>query len=215
VSSDCEASWVDTYLKPRYPELVPLYTEACSIASEARASGRLTAPRARRLIELASSARTPLGENVAGMLGELAAAMPEAQDAIAALAEARQVHGRINALVAIESFPVGPRHHRLIGMLLRDRSRRVRGLAADKAVSFGLKELLPELNQAVEAETNPELRDELEGQVALLRDGYRVRARDDGSMWVTCRKGRGVVSRFFSLGQFESEGRRWIAEQLK
>jgi hypothetical protein len=215
MSSDIEAIWIDTYLKPRYPELVPLCTEARSIASDAQASGRLTVPQARRLIELASSARTPLGENVAGMLGELAGAIPEAQDAIAALAEARQVHGRINALVAIESFPVGRLHVRLIGVLLRDRSRRVRGLAADKAVSFGLKELLPELIQAVQAETNPELREELEAQVALLRDGYRVSARDDGSVWVTCRKGRGVVSRRFSVGQFESEGQRWIAEQIQ
>jgi hypothetical protein len=149
------------------------------------------------------------------MLGELAAAIPEAQDAIAALAEARQVHGRVNALVALEAFPVGRLHVRLIGMLLRDRSRRVRGLAADKAMSFGLKELLPELVQAVEAETNPELHDELEAQVTLLRDGYRISARDDGSVWVTCRKGRGVVSRRFSVGQFESEGQRWIAEQVQ
>ncbi len=202
MSSDRETSWVNTYLRSRYPELVPLYAEACSIAAEAKASACLTAPQARRLSELAASSRAPLGENVAGLLGELAAAIPEAQDAIAALAGARQVHGRINALVAIESFPVGRLHVRLIGMLLRDRSRRVRRLAADKAMGFGMKELLPELIQAVQAETNLQLRDELEAQVALLRDGYRVRALDDGSVWVTCRKDRGLVSRRFYVRQF-------------
>lgn len=213
--TDSTSAWIDGYLRPRYPELVPLYVEACSILSSVRESGRLTEGQANRLFELASSPRTPLGENVAGMLGDLAGNFSEAQNIVARLSDAGQVHCRINALVALDSFHVGPLHARLISALLCDKSMKVRALASSKAMSFGMSELVPDLDRAIEKETNEKLRTELEWNRTLLRDGYLVRGQPNGTVWVTCKQGGGVVSRSFPEAQFESEGRKWIAEQRR
>ena len=213
--TDIEKSWVDEYLKPRYPELVPLYLEACSVASEARQSGQLTEAQANRLLELASSPRTPLSENVAGMLGQLAGSLPSAQAVLTTLAAAPRVLCRINALAALQELPVGRLHVQLISAALRDKSRRVRALAADKAMGFGMRDLLPELEHAVNHEQDSKLRDSLAWNLALLRDGYLVKQNSNGTVWVSCRRGGSVVSRSFPAGQFETDGRQWIAEQLQ
>jgi hypothetical protein len=214
VLSASEASWIESYLKPRYPDLVASYIQAREIVSAARVSGQLTAGQADQLAIMASSRRKPLGENVAGMVGELAADFPEADRVLQHLATAREVHCRINALAALDSITPCSTHIRLVALLLRDRSAKVRALAASKAMSFGLKELVPALSDAIERETNEKLRAELRWNCDLLRDGYSCKDQGDGCLWISCRRDGGVVSTSFRVKEFESEGRRWIAEQI-
>ena len=213
--SESESSWVEVYLRPRYPELVEGYVEARGIVFSAQSTKHLATVDVQRLVAMAQSERKPLGENVSCMLGELAVSFPQAQDALRQLALSPAAHCRINALAALDSFPPSALHFELIERLLQDKSTKVRALAASKALSCGARGLLSALGSAIEREKNPELRAELEWNRSLLRDGYISTTREDGSVWVTCRRGGGVISASFPADQFESKGRQWIAENVR
>ncbi len=210
-----ESSWLETYLQPRYPELVPEYLEAHAIASTARAAGHLEAESAARLVELASRSRKPLGENVAAMIARLAATLPAARDAIRTLAGARVVHGRINALVALGWLSWGDLHDELVSRLLRDASTKVRALAASAMMESGVTSLVPLLDDAITTETSEKLRAELVWNRDLLRDGWVADTPVDGRIWVTCRRRSGTVSMSFTTDEFEIKGHEWIASQRR
>jgi hypothetical protein len=149
------------------------------------------------------------------MIGELAVIFLQAQDALRQLASSHQAHCRLNALVALNSFSPSPLHIELIEKLLQDKSVKVRLLAASQALSCGVKSLVRALNDAIDRESTPKVKVELEWNRNLLRDGYIATSRDDGSVWVTCRQGGGVISTSFPADQFESKGRKWISENIR
>lgn len=210
--TESESSWVEGYLIPRYPELVALYIEARSIASSAKVSGKITSDQIHRLVEFASSTRTPLSENVAGMLGELAS-FGEAQEAVLGLAQAGQLHCRVNALVALDSTTSESLCVSVISRLLMDKSSKVRALAGSKAMSFGIKSLIQNLDKAIKDEKQQKIRADLEWDRDLLRDDYIVKNQGDGRVYVTCRQKGGVISTSFPEAEFESKGRKWIEKQ--
>lgn len=210
-----ESSWLETYLRPRYPELVPEYLEAHGIASSARAAGHLDAEAAARLVELASRPRRPLAENVAAMIARLAGTLPAARDAIRTLAGAKVVHGRVSALIALSGLSWGDLHDELVSRLLRDASTKVRELAASAVRESGITSLVPLLDDAIAAETNEKLRFQIARARDLLRDGWVADAPVDGHIWVTCRRRNGIVSMSFTTDAFESKGREWIASQRR
>ena len=63
---------------------------------------------------------------------------------------------------------------------LKDRSWRVRRFAAERAVGKKLKEVLPALKQAFEAEVILKKRHELEHEFVVLRDGYILDEPSEG-----------------------------------
>ena len=157
-----EDSWVRDYLQPRYPELVAPYLRALHASRSALVKGALSPDVVQDLVESARSRRTPLGENVASMIGDLANHFSAARDAIKSLACDPSVHVRINALVALSSYAVSHLHEELLSAALTDRSARVRALAADKIMSMDLRQLVPTLETAIARESKPELRATLE-----------------------------------------------------
>jgi hypothetical protein len=96
--SEVTESWIREYLEPRYPELVAPYREAESIRDAALVSGQLSESSISLLVKGAKSPRTPLGENISGMLGSLADQFPQVKDAIRAMFRDKKMHVRINAL---------------------------------------------------------------------------------------------------------------------
>jgi hypothetical protein len=207
-------SWIKEYLEPRYPDLVAPYRAAERIRDAALDSGVLPEGNLAIVLESAMSSRTPLGENVAAMLGELADRFDAARSSIRRMAQDSKVHVRINALVALHSHALSQLHQEVLAQALRDRSGKVRGLAADKIMSLGLRPLLPALEEAIARETKQDLRGVLERERDLLRDGFRTEGKDDGTVWVTCRGSGGTTSRSFPLGEMETTGRKWIKEML-
>jgi len=135
-------AWVHDYLKPRYPELVRSYLEASRIFRSSKKRGAVNAKELNKLVAHASSSRTPLGENAASMLGELYEVDKSVAVGIRKLAEGRQVHERINALVALDSCATDTLHAELFVQALADRSARVRELAADKVKLRGMRHLM-------------------------------------------------------------------------
>jgi len=199
-------------LEPRYPELVAPYRAAERIRDAALDSGVLHEGDLAAILESAKSSRTPLGENVAAMLGELADRFDAARASIRQLAQDSKVHVRVNALVALHSHSLSQLHQQILASALRDRSARVRGLAADKIMSFGLRPLLPALEDAIARESKPDLRAVMEWERDLLRDGFRTEGKEDGTVWVTCRRPGGTTSRSFPIEEMETTGRKWIRE---
>jgi hypothetical protein len=209
-----EESWVRDYLRPRFPELVAPYLEALQITEQAKLKGELSRAALETLLVHAKSRRTPLGVNVAGMLGSLYEVHSHVGEAIRALACGGSVHERINALVALDSCSTAKLHVELFAAALTDRSARVRALAADKIVGHGIGELHEQLEAAHQREAKPGLKAELATQVEWLTKGYSLK-REDGAVWVTCRiPGRGTVGTSFPTSEFESKGRAWIKAQL-
>jgi hypothetical protein len=214
ISEGGEGAWVRDYLEPRYPELVESYVEALHLRDSAKRNGAIDADALGKLLAYAKSSRTPLSENVASMLGELYEIDEGVETAIRALATGRNVHERINALVALDSNRLTDLHSEIFAAALSDRSARVRALAADKIVTRGMRQLLDALNSAHLRETRPELKAELEADIQFLTQGYRIQNKGD-TVWVTCRiPGRGSVGTSFPAAEFESKGRAWIAAQL-
>src|SRR6187402_2146126 len=107
VLTDAEKEWLDTYLRPRFPELAAAYLEARQISHEVEIRRSITAAHAVRLVELASKSQTSLSENVAAMIGKMASTVPAAHDMVRSLARGRTLHARVNALVALAYLSAG------------------------------------------------------------------------------------------------------------
>ena len=208
------AEWVRDYLEPRYPDLVPSFLEAREIRARAMESGFLDSDDAERLLSHARSKRTPLSENVASMIGELCAKVPDLETVIRALAAGKQVHERVNALVALDFLPPSEVHTELLTSLLSDRSGRVRALACDKIVLHRLLALESALESAAAHEASPDVAQQLHTGLSFLRKGFHVR-RSDENFWVTCLSPEGgTVSKLFRPEQYENEAEAWIASVL-
>jgi hypothetical protein len=148
------------------------------------------------------------------MLGELYDVDGKVEESIRKLAAGRELHSRINALIALSSCRTTPLHEELFATALGDRSARVRTLAADKIVSRGMRQLLAKLTSACLAETNHKAKEELRADIDYLKQGYHLRS-DGDDVWVTCRAGDTSTSKCFSKASFEREGRSWIKAQLR
>ena len=215
MKTDTTEAWIRDFLQPRYPELVAPYRKAEELCEVAKQTGLLPPDAIATLLVSARSVRTPVGESVSGMIGELADRFDAARDAIRQMAGDTKVHVRVNALVALESHSLSQLHRDVLASALRDRSARVRSLAADKIMCFGLSDLLPDLEAAIGRETKAEVQATLKWGRDLLLDGYRIEEKDDGRAWVTCRTGAGVVSTSFSIEEMETRGREWIAQNAR
>ena len=170
-----DQSWVRDYLKPRYPELVSSYLEASKLYRGSKKRRSVNARALDKLLSHATNPRTPVGENVASMIGELYDIDESVEVAIRKLAGGGQVHERINALVALDSCRTTKLHDELLAELLVDRSARVRALAADKIVGHGLRTLLSKLREAHRREEKKEVKTELEADIEYLTKGMHVR----------------------------------------
>lgn len=208
--------WVKDYLEPRYPELVPQLQKARKAFDMALENGVLTHDQLASIVESARSSRTPLGENAAAWLGELSVQFTAAAQAVREMAAHAKVHVRVNALVAISSASASELHDEVIRIALKDRSSRVRTLAADKIMLFGLRHLLADLEQAIQDEIDGKTKDQLQRERDLLRDGYHLQWYEDGRAWMTCRLrgGGGTMGSFVSAQDLTDKGAKQVAKTL-
>jgi hypothetical protein len=201
-------------LQPRHPSLVTAFLEARTIYESGSTKGTLDDAEIDRLLELARSPRSPIGENVATMIGELSSRIPSVERCIRVLASGKLRHERINAIVALSVAPASDLHGKLLQALLTDKVASIRALAADKIVFHRIDHLVPALAEAARRETHAATAAELRQCLDLLRQRFHIERRPD-SVWVTCCPTEGGrVGRLFSLESYEAAGRAWIAETL-
>jgi hypothetical protein len=207
--------WVRDYLTPNYPQLVVPFVEAVRAFDRVVESGVLASVELDTMLRCAEIRSALVGASAAGLLGELAARFPAARNAVSKMSRDSKVHVRVNALVALHSAEPFDLHEEVLRTALTDRSAQVRRLAADKAMQFGLRQLLPDLEAAIEAERNLSVRKNLVWEHALLRDGYFLELRADKRVSVTFRTlGGGAAMTLVTAQELKDKGLKAIAKLL-
>lgn len=213
-TGDPGLDWVRDHLTTARPELVEPFLEAKDICAAAQRSGRLSPDQQSRLIAIAEFRSELLGDNLAAMLGALLHSVPSVADLIRRLAQGNRSHERLIAVLALHVGPPKAIHSEVLAWLLRDKSKRLRALAADKIVQHRLHALAAEVGAARECEVDRSVAGELMLAHDLLVQGYSVRVEAERT-WVTClRQEGGTITRPFTSEEFASQAREWIASTV-
>lgn len=176
------ASWLDKYLRPRYPELECALLAAIDAFDQAKVAPSFTRPLIQPLIDAARSPRIPLYENATELLRNLAVVHPAAQDAVIEMAGDAQAHVRFNAILCVSTTSPGRFGVGIVQRGLLDRSARVREKAADWASRCKMHELLPDLRRMLSAEPHPGTRACIEysiGELVRIKRTAQRKARRD------------------------------------
>ncbi|WP_028455606.1 hypothetical protein [Chitinilyticum litopenaei] len=204
-------NWINTYLAPRYPDLVAPFREAADITLSALQNGQLDNSELATLLTYAASPKSILAENVVEMLGKLANAFPSAQEAIAEMATSKKQAMRSKALMALQFLAPGPLHEQIYANALRDTSKTIRATAAQVIQKSNLKTLLPVLAAAIECESDEEIRSWLNDSHSILRDGYCLKKIiEEQIVWVTYQDANGSRSKSFSTDSHAHELEAWV-----
>lgn len=201
--------WVDKFLRTRYPDLVTPYLKALEVGRLAQSQGLLSPDGLQVLLEGARSARKPLGEGVANILGVLANQFSVAKDGIRRLAADPVAQSRSNVFSALSAHHQSEIHEEVLGKLLCDTSGKIRRLAAEKIMLLGLSALLPAIERTIAAERNGPIRSALIRTRNLLRDGMDVEKRESGQLAVTTRRpDGGLVTEYLTADELSRRHRQ-------
>ena len=179
-------------------------------------SGSLSAEQLESVVEGASSPRGLLRNNATKLLMKLSGRWPIAADAISNMFCSRQAHVRFAALCSLgRETPVSVTEA-LLKAGLRDKSSRVRWKAADRANCLERRNLVPEINAALNVESNDKARRSIELDLRMLRDGYWVEHESPGWTSVTARlHNGGITCRAVSNDEFRAKGLEGILAELR
>ncbi|MFI8595222.1 HEAT repeat domain-containing protein [Microbacterium sp. NPDC078428] len=208
---------VQTYLQPRYPELVEDYRTTVEAFNTVVRNEALDAESLALLLTHAQHRSSIVRGESADLLGRLADVFASAREAITSMLAARAVTVRASAMTALARHQLSPLHAVLLPRALNDRSHRIRATAAQNVCGRGLVDLLPALERATQAESHEQTREFMTTQLALATHGYIVTPSDDGtSVWVTCRAGSGTTSSSFEAGEdWETRGQAFLSRNAQ
>ncbi|MDO8458138.1 MAG: hypothetical protein Q7T07_14650 [Burkholderiaceae bacterium] len=160
---------MDSYLRKRCPELERPLLAAIDAFDEIQSGGPSDKHHLKPLVDAASSDRVPLYENATNLLARLALTEPRARDAISEMAKDSQAHVRFNAVLCVSESVPGSFGRTIVSNALLDPSSRVREKAADWASRCSMKDLVPELREALKREPSEKSRRCLEYSIKALR----------------------------------------------
>jgi hypothetical protein len=207
--------WLNEYLRKRHPELEDALMTAVDAFDSIIANDRIDDELLTRIVDAASSDRVPLYSNATDLLRELAPDWQEVRDAILRMANVSRRHVRVNAIHCLGKST--PRDF-VLGLLrhsLHDKSSNVREAASVTAVRLRLTELVPDLAHAVGRESSSEVKERMERDLVLLRDGYIIRPEEKSGWWyVTTRCHNGIISRTVSQAELDKTGIDAIVTEL-
>lgn len=209
-------NWVETYLRPRYPELVDEHQAAVKAYNAAVRTGSLDTRALTTLVDLAQHRSSILRGQGAEMIGRLSNAFPSARVAIADLLASRRANARDSALMALRFHQLSPLYAELLPEALCDKSHRIRGVAAEIVLTRGLVELMPLLEQTLSQDPHDGTREFLRQCLSFMKDGYVIDSDDGATMWVTARTSYGQTSSSFQVGEdWATRGQTWLARSAK
>jgi len=206
---EVDEDWIDEYLRPRFPELVAPYIQAQKAISESRLSQCIEQENRTILLRACSSSRRPLSENVAQMLGHLDSKVKSVDEVIRDLFESKLACARISAIIALGCRKIANIHKEILPRALRDRSNKVRQLAADLIGELKLTEFAPLLQKAAPFERDKGAQETLLFEANMLSNGYVVEDMGD-NVCITVRKGRSLLGQFFKKEELETAGKAFI-----
>lgn len=178
--------WLQSYLRPRYPELEEPILRAIDAFDAIQETGRITPDRLAPIIDAVQSPRTPLSENASNLLSRLTGHYSEACNALQVLSHHSQSHVRFNAIISTGNSTPCPLALQIVREGLRDKSSRVRTKAADWILRRRFRECISDLEAALALEKHAETRETIDCGLRLLRDGYILGDERGGrvSVWV-------------------------------
>ena len=207
----------DSYLRElgeTHPQDAPVMRAAIDAFDAIQAGDRVTQRLLEPIVKAASDSRKTLFDIPVGFLDQLTGAHDEARQAVSEMAENKRSFTRFNAITCIGKSAPKSFKLDLLRQGLRDKSSRVRAKAADWAGRHRLKELVPELEQALAAEKNDKARATIEFELRLLRDGYILKTGKDGTVWVTAHSPNGISGRCVEQSEIDQRGIDAIVAEL-
>jgi hypothetical protein len=155
-------------------------------------------------------------------LCRLAAAHDVAREAMRNLGAYRKSGVRSNLILVLHDRLPKEFCIEMIRRALTDKSKRVRGLAADQARILILHELLPDLTRRADHEVEPKLKFAMKWAIALIRDRYFVYPRPDGSQAFVVRISDGCPAQILYPGpgwctqaDIDERGPKAVAEEIR
>jgi hypothetical protein len=195
------------------PDLVAPYVSALDAYALANEHGILSDEQVASLRTGAAIVNFDIGLSVSEMLMRLGTRFPVAAQAFLEVSRHSKAQVRLNAIAALVSGVPSTLHDVVLTERLRDRSFKVRRLAAEKIMLLRLRHLRVGLDQAIcDAGTDAERRS-LTWNRDLLIHGYHARPGSNGTVDLTFRIANGVSNISVSPEEFHSKGAMQIAKE--
>jgi hypothetical protein len=208
-------NWIKDYLKPRFPGLVKDF-RACLRGYEwIKTNKRIDRTHLNSVIRAASSSRVTLSATATDFLKDLSARYPEVCEAILKMVNDRRWFVRSSALLSVGRETPRDLVITILKMGLRDRSTRVRGLAAWQVQSLHISEMITGLEDQNEIEPNPEVKYTIDMNLRLLRDGYFIQIINGFSPYVWIPTENGIGGATISQNEIDAKGIQSVISELR
>lgn len=149
-----------------------------------------------------------------GFLVLLAKKHPAAQDAIRAIINSPKANERWQILAALQLDLPKSFCLEIIQKALKDKSKHVRSFAVSACDRLDLSELLPQLDNLFEVETDPSHKAGIKSIISMMRNGYEIQDGESSSfIWVRA-PGGGRIARSISQADIDSGQVQVIVEEL-
>lgn len=186
-------AWIQSHLDGKYSDWAVKLRTLLATYDRAQRSGRLDSRGVDQFEEAVRQKGKP-AEMAAELLGELARRFEAAAKGMENLLEDPKPSNKLKGLIAL--YSVGPNTSVLdrYRVALRDKSAKVRILAADHALRRRFKTLVGDLNAQIFAEEDSNVRSHLVHARDLLRDGFHKWRDESGKLLITRRNQSGEFS---------------------
>jgi len=206
--------WIEKDLRPRFPHLADACLKVYEIEKSVVATKQLKIDDLVLLEGFCRNNSSILSEFAASVVGSFAEDIAEARMALINLSGDKRINARINALVALHDCGTVQVREQVLRIALRDKSARVRQLAACKVQGFLLHSLLEELEGAIAREGDVFCRQAMIFSSCLLKDGYFLDHLTSGAVRLTIVVKNCIRSTVHSANDFREKGLTRLIQEL-
>jgi hypothetical protein len=206
--------FVDDYVREEHPKLWKVLAPAAGsrVPPDDRVTEALLAP----VVAAVADTRASVARPAHYVLWVLTDHFTAARQAVSRMLQDSRGHVRTWAMLCVGEGAPRPFQLDVLRRGLSDRCAPVRRQAANRAWSYRLRELLPEMEAAAARERNAKVRWEIDCCLRLLRDGYSVTPSTGGQVVLTVAlDDGGIGSRFVSRTELKSRGVETVASELR
>jgi hypothetical protein len=207
--------WIRGYLKPRYPELVKPFRALLNSYERIKANDHFDKQCWRSVVSAARSPRIPLSGTATRFLADLTAKHQEACEAVSRMSGDSHWYIRCNALLSLGSETPRNLVFTVVSKGIRDKSARVRALAAHQIQYLHMSELISDLEGQLAIEQHESAKFAIELHVRLLRDGYFLMPWGEKDRFIWVSTDNGMIGRSITLDELDAKGIDTIMEELR
>jgi hypothetical protein len=192
-------SWIEDYLVPNHPELVPPFRSAFEGYKAIKSTNDIDEDSLDAIVKTVSCESRVLSNNSIQFLIHLVSKYDEAQLAVKKMLKDSKMHTRLSSLRALSQNTPRDFSIEILSRGLKDRSDQVRKLASYKARELNIQELIPELVNALNYEKSLDAKSEIKHNLYLLRYGFSINRVANRGLYVWFRENDGVHGKKLSI----------------